>query len=133
LTQKARLDPALRDPALRSKTEALALSHEAFSRNTRVHLKEVFDALRALMRRPIRPSGPSGSSRRRTRARRVRPRGASVEAVRLCVPMRIAGPDPDLRVQAAAGTTITTNASTLSATTDPKTKDNTASTVFKVR
>lgn len=53
---------------LEEKTEGLALSYDTVSRNTRALLKQVFDALRALMRRLFRPSGPSGSFTPRTRA-----------------------------------------------------------------
>jgi hypothetical protein len=45
---------------LEQKTEALAMSHETFSRNTRVQLKQVFDALRALMTPPDPPKRPIG-------------------------------------------------------------------------
>ena len=37
---------------LERKTEALAMSHDTFSRNTRAQLKQVFDALRELMAPP---------------------------------------------------------------------------------
>lgn len=36
--------------ALENKTELLAMQHNAFARNTRVQLKQVFDAIRELMR-----------------------------------------------------------------------------------
>ena len=65
-------DLAKRLAELEEKTEALAMSHDTFSRNTRNQLKQVFDALRELMTPPIRPNGLSGSSRTRTRARRHR-------------------------------------------------------------
>jgi len=55
-------DLAKRLAELEDKTDALALNHDAFSRNTRNQLKQVFDALRELMTRPIRPGGPSASS-----------------------------------------------------------------------
>lgn len=67
-------DLAKRLAELEEKTEALAMSHDTFSHNTRAQLKKVFDALRELMTPPIRPSGLSGSSAPRTRATR-RPRG----------------------------------------------------------
>lgn len=73
---------------LEEKTEGLALSHYTFSRNTRNHLKQVFDALRALMTPPDPRRGRSGSLRQKTRARRDRPLEASVEAMRLRVAMR---------------------------------------------
>ncbi len=40
---------------LEDKTEALAMSHDTFSRNTRNQLKQVFDALRELMTPPDLP------------------------------------------------------------------------------
>ena len=45
---------------LEHKTEALAMSHDTFSRNTRNHLKQVFDALRELMTPPNPPKWPIG-------------------------------------------------------------------------
>jgi hypothetical protein len=45
---------------LEQKTEALALKHDAFSRNTRNQLKQVFDALRDLMTPPEPPKRPIG-------------------------------------------------------------------------
>ena len=42
------------------KTEALAMSHDTFSRNTRNQLKQVFDALRELMTPPDPPKRPIG-------------------------------------------------------------------------
>ena len=45
---------------LEEKTEALAMSHETFSRNTRNQLKQVFDALRELMTPPDPPKRPIG-------------------------------------------------------------------------
>ena len=42
------------------KTEALALNHDTFSRNTRNQLKQVFDALRELMTPPDPPKRPIG-------------------------------------------------------------------------
>lgn len=42
-------DLAKRLDELEEKTEGLALSHDTFSRNTRTQLKQLFDALRALM------------------------------------------------------------------------------------
>jgi hypothetical protein len=47
---------AKRLDALEQKTEALALKHDAFSRNTRNQLKQVFDALRDLMTPPEPPT-----------------------------------------------------------------------------
>lgn len=43
---------------LEQKTEALAMNHDTFSRNTRKQLKEVFDALRELMTPPDPPKRP---------------------------------------------------------------------------
>jgi hypothetical protein len=43
---------ASRLDSLERKTEALALQHDAFARNTRVQLKQVFDAVRELMKPP---------------------------------------------------------------------------------
>ena len=40
---------------LEQKTEALAMNHDTFSRNTRNQLKQVFDALRELMMPPDPP------------------------------------------------------------------------------
>lgn len=55
-------DLAKRLDELEEKTEGLALPHDTFSRNTRAQLKQVFDALRALMAPPDPPpSGLSGS------------------------------------------------------------------------
>jgi hypothetical protein len=45
---------------LEDKTEALAMSHDTFSRNTRNQLKQVFDALRELMTPPEPPKRPIG-------------------------------------------------------------------------
>lgn len=42
------------------KTEALAMNHDTFSRNTRIQLKQVFDALRELMTPPEPPKRPIG-------------------------------------------------------------------------
>ncbi len=45
---------------LEDKTEALALNHDTFSRNTRNQLKQVFDALRELMTPPDPTKRPIG-------------------------------------------------------------------------
>jgi hypothetical protein len=45
---------------LEDKTEAPAMSHDTFSRNTRAQLKHVFDALRELMMPPDPPKRPIG-------------------------------------------------------------------------
>ncbi|MFZ5550306.1 MAG: ORF6N domain-containing protein [Pseudomonadota bacterium] len=53
-------DLAKRLDDLEQKTEALAMSHDTFSRNTRNQLKQVFDALRELMTPPDPPKRPIG-------------------------------------------------------------------------
>jgi hypothetical protein len=53
-------DLAKRLDALEEKTELLAMQHDTFSRNTRVQLKQVFDALRELMTPPEPPRRPIG-------------------------------------------------------------------------
>ncbi len=53
-------DLAKRLAELEDKTEALGQSHDAFSRNTRAQLKQVFDALRELMAPPDPPKQPIG-------------------------------------------------------------------------
>ena len=53
-------DLAKRLSELEDTTEALAMSHDTFSRNTRAQLKQVFDALRALMTPPDPPKRPIG-------------------------------------------------------------------------
>ena len=45
---------------LEQKTEALAMQHDTFSRNTRHQLKKVFEALRELMTPPDPPKRPIG-------------------------------------------------------------------------
>lgn len=45
---------------LEEKTERLALAHDTFSRNTRTQLKQVFEAVRALMTPPDPPKRPIG-------------------------------------------------------------------------
>jgi hypothetical protein len=45
---------------LEDKTEALAMQHDTFSRNTRNQLKQVFDAIRELMTPPDPPRRPIG-------------------------------------------------------------------------
>jgi hypothetical protein len=51
-------DVAKRLSDLEAATEALAMQHDTFSRNTRAQLKQVFDALRALMTPPDPPKRP---------------------------------------------------------------------------
>ncbi len=53
-------DLAKRLDELEEKTEALAINHDTFSRNTRNQLKQVFDALRELMTPPDPPKRPIG-------------------------------------------------------------------------
>jgi len=53
-------DLAQRLAELEEKTEALAMNHDTFSRNTRAQLKQVFDALRELMTPPDPPKRPIG-------------------------------------------------------------------------
>ena len=53
-------DLAARLNELEQKTEALAMRHDAFSRNTRIQLKEVFEAIRQLMTPPDPPKRPIG-------------------------------------------------------------------------
>lgn len=53
-------DLAKRLAELEEKTEALAMSHDTFSHNTRAQLKKVFDALRELMTPPNPPKRPIG-------------------------------------------------------------------------
>jgi hypothetical protein len=53
-------DLAKRLSELEDKTEALAMNHDTFSRNTRAQLKQVFDALRELMVPPDPPRRPIG-------------------------------------------------------------------------
>ncbi len=45
---------------LQDKTEALTMSHDTFSRNTRNQLRQVFDALRELTTPPEQPKRPIG-------------------------------------------------------------------------
>lgn len=53
-------DLAERLSSLEEKTEALAMSHDTFSRNTRNQLRQVFDALRELTLPPEPPKRPIG-------------------------------------------------------------------------
>ena len=53
-------DLAKRLAELEDKTEALAMNHDTFSRDTRNQLKQVFDALRELMTPPDPPKRPIG-------------------------------------------------------------------------
>lgn len=53
-------DRAKKLAKLEEETEALAMNHETFSRNTRAQLKQVFEALRELMTPPDPPKRPIG-------------------------------------------------------------------------
>jgi hypothetical protein len=53
-------DLAKRLDELEQKTEGLALAHDTFSRNTRLQLKQLFDAIRQLMTLPDPPKRPIG-------------------------------------------------------------------------
>ena len=53
-------DLAKRLTELEEKTEGIAMSHDTFSRDARAQLKQVFDALRALMAPPDPPKRPIG-------------------------------------------------------------------------
>jgi ORF6N domain len=53
-------DLAQRLAELEDKTDTLAMQHDTFSRNTRVQLKQAFDALRELMTPPDPPKRPIG-------------------------------------------------------------------------
>lgn len=54
------VDLAKRLDQLEAKTEALAMRHDSFSRETRAQLKQVFEALRVLMTPPDPPKRPIG-------------------------------------------------------------------------
>ena len=62
---------------LQDKTESLAMSHETFSRNTKVQLSEVFETLRELMTPPASPKRPIGFVHPQDAAK---PKGKSVKA-----------------------------------------------------
>ncbi len=53
-------DLSRRLDVLEEKTEALAMDHESFSRNTRVQLRQLLDALRELTTHPDPPKRPIG-------------------------------------------------------------------------
>lgn len=53
-------DLAKRLAELEEKTDLLATQHDTFSRNTRIQLRQVFDALRELMTPPDPPKRPIG-------------------------------------------------------------------------
>ena len=54
-TLAARKDLASKLQILEKKTEALALKHDSFAANTRLQLRQVFEAIRELMRAPEPP------------------------------------------------------------------------------
>ncbi len=60
---------------LEEKTEALAMNHDTFSRNTRNQLKQVFDALRELMTPPDPPKRPIGFVHSDDKGSKARARG----------------------------------------------------------
>jgi arsenate reductase-like glutaredoxin family protein len=62
---------------LQDKTESLAMSHETFSRNTKVQLREVFETLRELMTPPASPKRPIGFVHPQDA---VKPKGKAVKA-----------------------------------------------------
>lgn len=53
-------DLAKRLGELEERTEMLSMQHDSFSRNTRIQLKQVFDALHELMMPPESPKRPIG-------------------------------------------------------------------------
>jgi hypothetical protein len=61
---------------LEHKTEGIALAHDTFSRNTRIQLKQFFDAIRQLMTPPDPPKRPIGFVTQQDKGRR--PRGQEV-------------------------------------------------------
>jgi hypothetical protein len=56
----ANADVAKRLSELETKTESLELSHDTFSRNTRLQLRQLLDAVRELMMPPDPPKRPIG-------------------------------------------------------------------------
>ncbi len=74
-------DLADRLTSLEEKTEALAISHDTFSRNTRNQLRQVFDALRELTIPPDPPSRPIGFVTHEDK--KVAPKGAAKAVVKL--------------------------------------------------
>lgn len=76
MVSSTRGDLAKRLAELEEKTEALAMNHDTFSRNTRSHFKQIFDALRELMtpsdpsKRPIRFINPKNKSKKTSGSRR---------------------------------------------------------------
>ena len=68
-------DLAKRLAELEDKTEALAMNHDTFSRNTRNQLKQVFDALRELMTPPDPPKRPIGFINPADKGKKAQSRG----------------------------------------------------------
>jgi hypothetical protein len=68
-------DLAKRLAELEDKTEALAMNHDTFSRNTRAQLKQVFDALRELMTPPDPPKRPIGFINPEDKGKKTQARG----------------------------------------------------------
>ncbi len=60
LAASTHADLAKRLAELEMKTESIELSHDTFSRNARMQLKQVFDAIRELMTPPDPPKRPIG-------------------------------------------------------------------------
>ena len=73
-------DLAKRLDDLEDKTEALAINHDTFSRNTRNQLKNVFDALRELMTPPDPPKRPIGFIRPEDKGSKKTLKGARSKA-----------------------------------------------------
>ena len=73
-------DLAKRLDALEEKTELLDMRHDSFSRNTRNQLKQVFEALRALMTPPEPPKRPIGfvTPEEKTTTRKAPPKDKAV-------------------------------------------------------
>ena len=67
---------------LEQKTEALAMNHDTFSRNTRNQLKQVFDALRELMTPPDPPKRPIGFINPEDKGKKTQARGKTSTPVR---------------------------------------------------
>jgi len=68
-------DLAKRLGELEEKTEALAMQHDTFSRNTRAQLKQVFEAIRELMTPPDPPKRPIGFVTPEDKSKKARARG----------------------------------------------------------
>ena len=72
---------AKRLDALEEKTEALAMSHDTFSRNTRNQLRQIFEALRELATPPDPPQRPIGFVTHEDK--KDTPKGAAKAAVKV--------------------------------------------------